>query len=320
MKGSEDMFGRIQIPVFVINGFLESGKTTFIRETVIGDPNLQNERIVIICCEEGETEYGMLPSNTTVCCVENKEDFTDKLLVDINEKYKPTYVFIEYNGMWGMETIYKTKVPPGWKVVEQITVVDAETFESYFANMKSIFADMFRASTTVFMNRCTRGDNFKFFKDNIKWCAPHAEIMYVSDDEGYLDITLEEDLPYDLNAEVITLNNDSYMTWYIDMTDNPNRYVGKTVEYTGQVMKPPYFRGECFVAGNMVMTCCEDDMQFLGFVCQYDKALLLKEDRRMRVRAKVHYEFAPEYEMEGPVLYVEKTTTVQGLDKKRKKK
>ena len=44
--------------LYVINGFLESGKTTFIRNAIIRDPNIVRERVVIICCEEGELDYG----------------------------------------------------------------------------------------------------------------------------------------------------------------------------------------------------------------------------------------------------------------------
>lgn len=307
-------------PVFVINGFLESGKTTFIRDAIVRDPEMEAERVVILCCEEGEVEMDSLPDNVHVLVVEEKEDFTSELLTDIEKKYHPTYMIIEYNGVWGMKTLYDTEIPDTWRYSAQFTIINAETFEMYFENMKGVFADMLRMSARVFMNRCNRGDNFKYFKDSIKSCCPHAEIIYMNDEEGFLDIMLEEDLPYDIHADVVAIEPDDYMTWYIDMQDEPDRYEGKVVEFEAQAAHPEYFREDFFLAGNMVMTCCEDDMQFLGFVCQYDKALLLKEDRRMKVRAKVHYEFAPEYEMEGPVLYVEKTTTVQGLDKKRRKK
>ena len=307
------------IPVFVINGFLESGKTTFIYNAFIKDENILNERVALICCEEGEEEYADLPDNIRLYAVDDKDELTPEFLSDIKNDYKPTIVFIEYNGMWGMQKIYETKMPSPWRVVEQVTVIDSTTFSGYFANMKSVFADMMRSSTTVFVNRCTRQDDFKFYKNSIKNCAPHAEIIYLSDDEGPLQITLEEELPYDVDADVIEISRDNYMTWYIDMLDNPTRYIGKTVEYTGQIAKPDYFRDECFVAGNMVMTCCEDDMQFLGFLCKYDKATFLKEAALVRIRGKVGSEYAQEYESEGPVIYVEKTTTLPNPSAKKRK-
>lgn len=304
------MFGQRKVPVFIINGFLEGGKTTFIQNAIIRDPKMAKERVVLIVCEEGEVEYDSLPDNIHVHVIDDKEHCTSDVFGKLNEKYKPTYVIIEYNGVWGMQTIYQVPMPKSWKLVDQITVIDATTFEGYFNNMKSIFADMLRSSTTVVMNRCTRQDDFKFYKDSIKRTNPQADIMYVSDEEGIMDIMLEEDLPYDLKAPVIVLDKDSYVIWYIDMMDNAARYEGKTIEYVAQAAKPDYFREGYFLTGNMVMTCCEDDMQFLGFVCKYDKADTVEEGGYVRVRAEIHTEFSPEYEEEGPVLYAKSVSPV----------
>ena len=304
------MFTR-KVPVFIINGFLEGGKTTFIKNAIIKDPKMKKEKVLLVVCEEGEVEYENLPENMKVHMIDTKEDVRSDVFGKLNEKYKPTFVIIEYNALWGMQTIYNTPMPKAWGLADQMTIIDATTFESYFNNMKSIFADMLRSSTSVIMNRCTRQDNFKFYKDSIKRTSPQTEIMYVSDDEGILDIMLEEDLPYDLNSDVIVLDKDTYVVWYIDMIDNPSRYEEKTVEYIAQAAKPDYFREGYFLTGNMVMTCCEDDMQFLGFVCKYDKAETLSEGGYVRVRAVVHTEIAPEYsEEEGPVLHAKSVAPV----------
>lgn len=305
------MFGARKVPVFIINGFLESGKTTFIKNAIIRDPKMKKEKVLLVVCEEGEVEYENLPDNMKVHVIEDKEDVRSDVFGKLNEKYKPTFVIIEYNGVWGMQTLYQTPMPSAWRLADQISIVDAITFESYFNNMKSIFADMLRSSTSVIVNRCTRHDDFKIYKDNIKRMSPQTEIMYVSDDEGIMDIMLEEDLPYDLKAPVIVLDKDSYVIWYIDMIDNPDRYEGKTVEYIAQAARPDYFRDGYFLTGNMVMTCCEDDMQFMGFVCKYDKANMVEEGTYVRVRAEIHTENAPEYDEEkGPVLHAKSVAPV----------
>lgn len=310
----------MKVPVFVINGFLESGKTTFILNAILRDPNLARERVLLITCEEGEEEYDGLPNNIDLYTIEEKEELSGDLFMDLNRKYKPTYVIIEYNGLFGMQALYDMRTPGAWMIAQQITVIDALTFGAYFANMKSIFADMLRNSSRVFVNRCTRADDFKFYKDSIKSCAPRTDITYVSDDEGILDIMLEEDLPYDVNADVIEISKDNYLIWYIDALEEQERYSGKTVEYIGTVAKPPEVRDGYFIAGNEVMTCCEDDMQFVGFVCKCEKAEQIKEGAVIKLRGEVHYEFSPEYEMEGPVIYVTKTTTMPGENKAKKKK
>lgn len=314
------MQGERRVPVFVINGFLESGKTTFIREAILRDPNMESERVLVISCEEGETEYEPLPSNIHVHVVGEQEDLTFELLLELRKKYRPTYVIIEYNGVWGMDGLYDTAIPDTWGVAAQFTIIDAETFEVYFANMKSLFADMLRMSSRVFINRCTREDDFKFYRDSVKSCSPRAELIYINDDEGPLNITLEDELPYDLNSDVIQINPDSYMTWYVDMLDYPERYEGACVEFEAEVAKDAEVREGCFVAGNMVMTCCEDDLQFWGLVCRYEKAAQLKAGARVKIRGDVYYEFVPEYGEEEPVLHVARVTTMQSQGKKKKKK
>ncbi len=309
------MFGKREVSVFVINGFLEGGKTTFIKEAIIGDPGMKKERVVIVCCEEGEIEYESLPSNIHVVTLEDKEQLTRDVFFKIDEQYKPTYVIIEYNSIWGMETLYSTPKPEEWKLVDQLTVIDGTTFEQYFTNMKNIFVDMLRTATNVIVNRCTRDDDFRFYKNNIRRCAPQANIMYVSDEEGIMDIMLEEDLPYNLNDPVISLDDDSFVIWYIDMLDNPQRYLGKTVQYVAMVRKRDYYRAGYFMAGNMVMTCCEDDMQYMGFLCKSEKSTAIGHGDYVRVRGEVRYEYAPEYGEEGPVLYAKKVIPIQNPQK-----
>ncbi|MBQ9747673.1 MAG: GTPase [Clostridia bacterium] len=306
--------------VFVINGFLESGKTAFIRSAILRDPGIQYERVVILCCEEGEEEYTDLPDNIRVHCVEEKEDLTGDLLFGIDTLYQPTYVIIEYNGVWGMKTLYEAAMPETWRMAAQFTIIDAETFASYYANMKGIFADMLRFSARVYMNRCTREDDFKLYRDSIKSCAPHTEIFYISDEEGRLDIMLEDDLPYDVSGDVVTVRPEHYVTWYVDMLDNTERYVGKTVVFTAQIAKPGSVREGYFIAGNTVITCCEDDKEFYSFLCGYEKTDFLKEGALMELQGEVRLEFAPEYEYEGPVIYITKATTLRDQNKKKKKK
>lgn len=297
------MLGERAVPVYIINGFLESGKTTFISGAILADPKMAREKILVVVCEEGEVEYENLPENVCVAVIDDKESVASDTFGKLREKYRPTFVVIEYNGVWGMQKLYQTPLPRSWRIADQMTIVDGTSFESYFSNMKSIFADMLRSSSSVIVNRCQRDDDFKFYRDSIKRCTPQAEILYVNDEEGIMDIMLDDELPYSLDDPVIVLDKESFVIWYIDMVDNVDRYIGKTVEYVAQVAKPDYFREDFFFPGNNVMTCCAEDMQFLGFVCRYERASELKEGSFVRVRAEIRNEFAPEYEEEGPVLY-----------------
>ena len=79
-------------PVYVINGFLESGKTEFISFT-LGQPYFQIKgKTLLILCEEGENEYDealLKKSRTEVELIEDEEDFTPAHLVELEKKHKP---------------------------------------------------------------------------------------------------------------------------------------------------------------------------------------------------------------------------------------
>ena len=47
----------ITIPIYLISGFLESGKTTFLKFTLDQDYFQIDGKTLLILCEEGEEEY-----------------------------------------------------------------------------------------------------------------------------------------------------------------------------------------------------------------------------------------------------------------------
>ena len=112
----------------------------------------------------------------------------------------------------------------------------------------------------------------------------------------------EDDLPYSLDAPIIELDNEGYGIWYLDSLENLNRYIGKTIQFTAMVLKPTDFPRGYFVPGRMAMTCCADDMAFLGFACEYDKADKLTDKQWVKVTAKVVKEYFADYGGEGPIL------------------
>ena len=136
----------------------------------------------------------------------------------------------------------------------------------------------------------------------MKAVNPQADIIF-EDANGEINEILEEDLPFDINAPVIELDNLGYGIWYIDMMENMDRYLGKIVEFTAMVYIPDNFPKGYFVPGRMAMTCCADDMAFLGYACKYDGASALKQKEWVKVRATIQIEKFVGYKGEGPVLH-----------------
>lgn len=288
-------------PVYVINGFLESGKTEFICYT-LGQPYFQIKgRTLLIVCEEGEIEYEdklLKKSRTDMVVIEEEEEFNASHLLELEKKYKPERIIIEYNGMWNFKNM---KLPFHWTIEQQITTIDASSFPMYFTNMKSLLAEMLRKSEMIIFNRCDNVEDLSVYKRNVKAINPRAEIIF-EDSQGEINQIFEEDLPYNLNDPIIELDNEGYGIWYLDSMDNLERYVGKTIQFTAMVLKPEGFPRGYFVPGRMTMTCCAEDMAFLGYACEYDKAERLTDKQWVKVTARVAREYFADYGGEGPVL------------------
>ena len=96
------------IPVYVFTGFLESGKTKFIQD-ILADPNFtENERTVLLLCEEGIEEYDekwLLHYGTALVPIESEDRLTPNILKRVEQKYQPDRILVEYNGMWKLEKL-----------------------------------------------------------------------------------------------------------------------------------------------------------------------------------------------------------------------
>ena len=287
----------------MITGFLESGKTEFINYT-LAQPYFQEKgTTLLILCEEGEIEYDpeLLRNTRTVKeVIENEADFTPEKLQELDKTYKPARVIVEFNGMWNYKNV---KLPWFWSIEQQITTIDASTFPMYYSNMKSLLNEMIKKSELIIFNRCDGlGEELATYKRNIKAVNPKADIVF-EDAQGEISQIFEADLPFDLNADIIELDNYGFGIFFIDAMDHLDRYLGKKIRYLAQVMKPDGVGADYFVPGRMAMTCCAEDMSFLGYLCRYDKTSELENKDWITITARVDKAALPEYEgHEGPVL------------------
>lgn len=304
-----------KMPLFMVNGFLEAGKTAFIKFTLQQEYFKSEGKTLLIVCEEGEEEYEeafLEETKTTAIYVEELSKLTPDYLEELELYHNPERVLIEWNGMWNPMEL---RLPTDWDLYQQITIVDGSSFDLYLNNMKPLVGNMVRNTEMLIMNRCDGIEDLDAYRRTIKGMNPQVQIIF-EDSEGEIEEISEADLPYDVNAEVIEIPSDAFGIWYIDTLDKPERYRGKTVEFSAMVLKAPEFPKNYFVPGRMAMTCCEADMTFLGFMCKARNARFLETKDWVKVKARIEYEFNPEYEGEGPMLYadyVEKTEPVEGI-------
>ena len=256
-----------EIPVYMIVGFLDAGKTDFING-ILEEGFARGERTILISCEEGEIEYNEKAlDGVTVVQVEEYEQLTAKFLRELEKKYKPTQILIEYNGMWEMEELCTYRFPANWTLYQIMCIVDATTFELYTKNMGKLMLEKLRNADMIAFNRCTDELKAALRKRNLRMLNRRADI-FLEDNAGnaedYRDGTVSS---FDLSLDLIDVPDEDYGIFYTEMSDDLAMYEGKRVRFRAIVSQDKRF-GEFYVAGRHVMVCCADDIAFFGIPCK----------------------------------------------------
>ena len=295
-------------PVFVISGLLDSGKTTLIKNMFRSPDFRNNGPTLLIMCEDGEEEFErdfLSECQITKVTIDDIEKFTPTLLQNYEALYRPNQVVMEYNGTWSMDTLLKTDFPENWQIASVYSLVNCETAEIYMLNMRAMFMEPLNLSSLIICNRYEDDMDRAKLRRNIKALNPTVQIVFERSDGSVVEET-EEDLPFDINADIIDVSDVDYGVWFIDTLDNPGHYMGKKVRFKAQVYTDKSLGRNTFVPGRFAMTCCADDIQFLGHECKYFlKNFSYKNRDWVEVLVHVEYEFNVEYGEDVPVLYLE---------------
>ena len=291
------------IPVYLIAGFLDGGKTDFING-ILEDGFAREDKTLLICCEEGELEYEQKAlDNVTVVTVDEETALTCSQCKEWEKQYKPKQVLIEYNGMWSMERLYREVLPANWVLYQVMTFVDANTFETYAKNMGQIMMEKITNADLLVFNRCTDELKAALRKRNLRMVNRRADIYLENTDGTSEDYVTEDMAPFDLSGGHLDVPDNDYGIWYVDMMDNPQRYDGITVRYKALMCHSKKFPG-IHCPGRFAMVCCNNDMQFLALVCKGEGLEKFKNRQWVEIQATVKKEQYQAYDGEGPVLYV----------------
>lgn len=292
------------MPVYLFTGFLESGKTKFIQETLEDKRFCNKEKTLLLVCEEGEEEYApeQFATDTVVIRVlEGQEQLTTENLTRWAQETKADRVVIEYNGMWLLDALYAA-MPEGWVVYQEFMFADAGTFLSYNSNMRQLVYDKLKSCELVVFNRFKPDMDKMEFHKVVRAASRRADIAYESTDGKVVYDDIEDPLPFDLNAPVIEIGDADFAEWYRDLGETPANYEGKTVRFKCRALKRSKMPANTFIVGRHVMTCCVEDIQFAALVCQWDKADTVQDDSWMILTAKLNFKFNKAYGRKGPVL------------------
>ena len=251
-----------EIPVFLFNGFLDSGKTTLIKEIIEGESAYRGYNTLIVAFEDGETEYDELwcKNNEVNVVVVEDDDYKDDLFFfELVKKYQPKQIVVELNAFVDFSEL---KMPRNFAVYQEVTLFNTSRFELYYNNMKPLINRMVQYSSLIVFNRCLKNLNdLSRYRRYIRAFNQSSNVAF-ENEEGKLTTILNEDLPYDINSNNIEIEDKDFPIWYLDITECFDKYQNKEISFNAYVRE---ITEKTVVVGRRIMTCCEDDIQFYGF-------------------------------------------------------
>lgn len=296
----------METPIYLFTGLLESGKTTLIHEVAGEEDFLEPGTTVLLCCEEGETPFNEIflkKHEMVLIPVENQDDLNEEFWEKIENDYAPTQVMIEYNGMWEVDSLFESGIPEDWYIGGVYSTVNGATADMYSTNMRKMFMDPLRESNLIIFNRCSEDIDRQKYRRSFKALNPQVQVAFEKED-GTLFANEKDIMPFDYSGERVDIDDMDYGLWYLDAMENPGRYMGKIIHFTARYCASNEPGKKYFVPGRHIMTCCEDDIEFLGFLCNFTQDLDYKHGDWVSVDVEFDYGECAMYapDGEGPIL------------------
>ncbi len=292
-----------EIPVYLITGYLDSGKTTFVQQTLADPKFCENSNILVISFEEGEIEL----DPTEFACENVYREVLDAdceysalTFADMANRTKADKIIIEYNGMHLMEELYAT-LPRNWIIAQQVLFFDATTFLMYNSNMRNLTVDKLRDTDLIVFNRISEESDVELFHKIVRTSNRQAMILYEKVTGEIMRDEIEDPLPYDINAEVIEIDDKDFAIFFRDLTENPNNYENKTLRVRVMTVKNAELDAGEMLIGRHIMTCCADDIQYCPMICKCKKSYDFKTYDWAMVEGKIKTERHTLYNGLGPI-------------------
>ena len=296
------------IPVYLFTGFLDAGKTQFMRQT-LNDPRFDTgERTLVILCEEGEEELdeqAMAAKSVKIVTIDDPSELTEDNLLALVKKNDAKRVLIEYNGMWQLTDLFNA-IPDELGIYQEMCFADATTFLSYNQNMRSLVVDKLKTAELIVFNRYSDSIDMQELHKICRGVSRGINIAYEYTDGRVKYDDIVDPLPFDVNAPSIKLEDRDYALWYRDVMEEPTKYSGKEMTFRGLVATDPKFPANCFAVGRHVMTCCVEDIQYMAVAAEWEGSKELKSREWVNVTGKVSFERNRLYRGMGPVLKITK--------------
>ena len=257
---------------------------------------------LLLVCEEGEEEYNEKKfafPGVTLYNLEDKAELNPQNLAKLAKEADAGRVVIEYNGMWMLQDL-ANNLPENWIVYQCIATALTYARDN---SMRALMLDKIARSELIVFNRAEAVNNDAARQELhklVRQASRKCDIAYEFKDGSVAYDDIPDPLPFDVDAPVIEIPEEFFGIWYMDCMDDPKKYDGKTVKYLAQVCQTPQAGKGAFVPGRFAMTCCVQDIQFVGMPCKYDDYKSLEQRSWINITAKVNVKYHPIYKGQTP--------------------
>jgi uncharacterized repeat protein (TIGR03943 family) len=180
--------------------------------------------------------------------------------------------------------------------------------------MREFTYDKIQSTQLVVFNRFEDGMDKMQFHKTVRAISRRCDIVYEKADGTATFDDIEDPLPFDVNADVIVIEDKDFAFFYRDLVENMEAYIGKTVKFKGIVATDNRLEKQDVVVGRHVMTCCVDDIQYCGIACVLPTEMQLKTKDWISVTGKIAFQKHRIYRGKGPVLFAERVIIGEAPD------
>lgn len=274
-------------PVYVFSGFLDSGKTQAIKETLYNPNFNEGEPSLIICLEQGDVIYDdkfLKITNSQVLYLDSVNDLTLEKQKQIDKEYKVERIFIELNGMEDDKILYDVGFIKNWELAQTLTTIDASTFNIYLSNMRQFMYNHVVNAECIILNRSDDADK-RYLRNNLKSINQYSEIIYENRD-GSVSNKIEDEL-FDVSKDLV-IDDVDYGLWYMDCIDNTSKYDDKNITLKMMFIEDMPEYSNALIMGRRAMVCCANDITNIAISCVGLDKSKIEKDKYYSLTGKLH--------------------------------
>lgn len=253
-------------PVYIFSGFLDSGKTRAIKNTLYNPRFNEGEKTLIICFEQGDEEYDnkfLKATNSEIIYMDSINDLTLEKQKEIDSNYKFDRVFLELNGLEDDHILYENGLIGNWEIVQTLTTIDASKFNIYLQNMRQFMYNHVVNAEVVILNRSDDIDK-RYLRNNLKSINQYLELIY-EDKDGNVTNKIEDEI-FDLSKD-LEISDIDYGLWFMDAIDNPEKYDRKKITIKARYVAQIDDYNNVLIMGRKAMVCCANDIADIALPC-----------------------------------------------------